>query len=265
MTNDATTRARQELAWGRSTVYRVLSDLALYPTFASGRPESWPESLQDGEVRLMRATEVLARHGYEGSALEPILAAGQTFFVERDVPLAEEYVRTFGHTVSVDCPPYEAQYQAPHVFQQTRTLADLAGFYRVFGLEVRPDAGERADHLGIELEFLHVLTLKEGYAIEHHGADRADLCRDAQRKFLGDHLGTWVDDFTTRLLQRSEKGPYAAYARALRGYVGAELTYLDVTPSRHKTLHPQTAPPQMPACGLGCGLAWDARALEGGP
>lgn len=262
---NSTTRSRQELAWARTTVYRVLSDLAFYPTFPAERPERRPESLQDDQASLERAAEVLARHGYERSALEAILAAGQTFLGERDVPLVEEYVRTFGHTVSVDCPPYEAQYQAPHVFEQTRTLADLAGFYRAFGLAVRPDAGERADHLGIELEFLHVLTLKEGYAIEHHGVDRADLCRHAQRKFLGDHLGTWVADFTTRLLQRSDEGPYAVYARALRGYVGAELAYLAVTPSRRKTLHPQTVPPQMPACTLGCGLSRDPSGPEGRP
>ena len=53
--------------------------------------------------------------------------------------------------------------QADPLFQPHR-LADLAAFYRAFGLELAADAAERQDHLCIELEFMSVLAAKEGYA-----------------------------------------------------------------------------------------------------
>ena len=69
-------------------------------------------------------------------------------------------------------------------------LADLAAFYHAFGLEVAEDAGERHDHLCLELEFMCVLAAKEAYAHEHQlDAEQLAQCRDAQKTFLREHLG----------------------------------------------------------------------------
>jgi len=63
-----------------------------------------------------------------------------------------------------------------------RSLADIAAFYWVFGLEVTADAGERQDHLCLELEFMCVLAAKEAYAGEHQfSGDQLGQCRAAPR------------------------------------------------------------------------------------
>ena len=78
---------------------------------------------------------------------------------------------------------------------QPHRLADLAAFYRAFGLEIgeRPEI-ERQDHLCIELEFMCVLTAKKP---PPHRTFQLDLelletCRTAQQNSFAN---TWAAGF----------------------------------------------------------------------
>ena len=116
-------------------------------------------------------------------------------------------VTAFGHAARGDCPLNEIEYgdlKADPLFQPHR-LADLAAFYRAFGLEVANGAAERPDHIGMELEFMSVLAAKEAYAYEHQlDDDQCALCRDAQKKFLREHLGRWSPGFARRLARAAD-------------------------------------------------------------
>jgi TorA maturation chaperone TorD len=84
--------------------------------------------------------------------------------------------------------PYEVEHKKGHEYAKAQIMADVMGFYRAFGVEPRAD---RADHIAAELEFMHLLTLKEAHALKAGQADKAELCREAQQKFLREHLLTW--------------------------------------------------------------------------
>lgn len=151
--------------------------------------------------------------------------------------LGAAHHRVFGHTVSGDCPPYEGEYGHAHVFQKTQCLADNNGFYRAFGLTLAPDFADRADHISVELEFLHVLAAKEAYALERdHGAEKVEIVREATRSYLRDHLGRWAPAFAARLESKARDGFYAGLARLLAAFVADEALAFDVTPA--------------PACGI---------------
>ena len=136
--------------------------------------------------------------------------------------LREGYEAVFGHTISKQCPPYETEYTNMHLFQQSDFLADLAGFYRAFGVAVK-EGTERLDHLAIQLEFLHLASFKEARALESGEAEAAAVCRDAQTSFIEDHLGRWAGIFAKRLERKDHEGTYAAAARMLRDFIAAEL------------------------------------------
>ncbi|MFQ5890665.1 MAG: molecular chaperone [Gemmatimonadota bacterium] len=241
--------ARLEEALARSSVYRLLSEVALYPGAGDGGPIAERE---DRRAEVEAACQILSEAGYAAEVLGPLAELGSLFLAAQSELVGAEYVRVFGHTVSKVCPPYEAQYGSPHIFEQTNTLADLAGFYRAFGLRVREGGGERLDHVGIELEFMHFLAFKEAYALECHGPDRAASCREAQQKFVRDHLGTWLDDFAVRLVRQAGSGPLRLYGEVLRAFAAAELVYLAVTPTRRKTLEPPPAFTGSLPCGASC-------------
>jgi len=141
------------------------------------------------------------------------------------------YVVAFGHAARGDCPLNEIEYgdlNADPLFQPHR-LADLAAFYRAFGLEVADGAAERPDHIGLEMEFMSVLAAREAYALEQQADDDLLIvCRDAQKKFLREHLGRWSRAFARRLARNATDDTLGALAKFLADFVGAECTRFDV-------------------------------------
>lgn len=141
--------------------------------------------------------------------------------------LMGEYLKVFGPAPSGAAPPYETYYGgSAHIFMQSQQLADLGGFYRAFGLET-PSA-ERPDHLAAELEFLHYLNVKEAYAREHAGEEEVQICREAQRTFLGEHLGRWIHAFSVRMKEHDASSFYTRLAAGAADFVKRECERLGV-------------------------------------
>lgn len=65
-------------------------------------------------------------------------------------------------------------------------LADLTGFYKAFGVESKSMI---IDHLAVECEFMAALLLREAYAESSGNKEMYEIVRDAQKKFIKDHLG----------------------------------------------------------------------------
>lgn len=196
----------------RAQAYCFLADAFLYPT------ENWLIDLPLVETIL-------------GS-----LDNYQLPITDRAIGISElqaEHRRAFGVVGSL-C--YETEFGLPHEFRQSQELADLAGFYRAFGFNLGGPVRERPDHLAVELEFIHVLALKEAWAYAHGIAEQAEVCVDAQRKFLQDHLGRWIAPFAESLARSAEDGPYVALARFAADFIRADAERLDV--------HPAPRPPE---------------------
>lgn len=88
---------------------------------------------------------------------------------------------------------YEGNYH--HAFNAFEEMADIAGFYRAFGLDFK---GERPDHLSLELEFMRILCLKESKAILDNEPENVEICLNAQREFLSCHLAGWTEELMER-------------------------------------------------------------------
>lgn len=188
----------------RAQVYGFLADAFLYPA------DNWTE---DGAVltEIMRGLDGL----HDDLDVEPV----------RLTELQAIHRRTFGLTGSL-C--YETECGLPHEFRQSQEMADINGFYRAFGLDLGGLTRERPDHLAAELEFMHVLAIKEASAINDGHAEHAAVCVDAQRAFLKDHLGRWAGLFAQALAQTAGPGPYAALAQFTAAFVEADAKRLGV-------------------------------------
>lgn len=206
-------------ALARSALYRWLSLALAYPDSDA------LTILRDGLHEVMAAasrylSEEMTHLEAIASELEQATPAG----------LREEHLSIFTHTFAADCPTYETAYGGRHVFQQVQTMSDIAGFYRAFGLDVGGSERERVDNICVELEFMHFLTYKEAYARTHHGADKARICREAQRRFLESHLGRWLPVFARKLATKTGQGFYHRVALLAGSLAAAEAELLQVQP-----------------------------------
>jgi putative dimethyl sulfoxide reductase chaperone len=239
-----------DAAMARAFVYRFLAQ-----AFADPTTENWAwMSAADNQHAVDCAVRALAP---SAPGLEAAAAALRGFLKPAGFePFREAYLAAFGHAARGGCPLNEIEYgdlKADPLFQPHR-LADLAAFYRAFGLEVADEAHERQDHLCLELEFMCVLAAKEAYALEHQ-LDGEDLgvCRAAQKRFLREHLGRWTPAFARRLGRMAGGNALGALANLARSFVEAECAWYGVVPgSAELLLRPvdEAAESLCHSCGL---------------
>jgi TorA maturation chaperone TorD len=244
------------LALWRSAAYRFFSQALLPPDRWEQAPAAPLETVAPDPPAPADACGLPAPPPAAADALRE--AAAVLAGTDRGA-LAAAHLDTFGHVVGTRCPPYEAQYVPGGVFAQAQCAADAAGFYRAFGLEPAARAAERADHVSVELEFMHVLAYREAYARVHHGPDQVALLVDAQRGFLRDHLARWVPALARRVGAQGAD-PYARIAAALAAWVAADAAGLGVAVDREDPasgVEPavEAVPEGMPGCGIACPLA----------
>lgn len=119
-------------------------------------------------------------------------------------------------------PPYETS----HAGGGAADLADIAGFYRAFGVTL---AGDKPDHLIAELEFVALVLTKEAHA-RTQADDRAEICLSARARFLRERLGTWTDAFADAVEARHPDSVWSHLARAAARCVQAEARECGVEP-----------------------------------
>ncbi len=145
--------------------------------------------------------------------------------------IALEYNRLFTATGSVLLPIYETEYAMDTVFAKTKELADLTGFYLAFGVELGNDSqGERPDHASIELEFMATLLIKEAYARNEGWDDKANVCLEARKKFLKDHIGRWGPTLCMMAKHKTEVEFYKTIAGLTMDLINKDVKDLNVKP-----------------------------------
>jgi putative dimethyl sulfoxide reductase chaperone len=202
----------------RAQVYLFLSTVFLYPQ------EDWLDSLF-----------TLSEIGHELN-IPPLEPAKWDLDLEG---LQSEHRRVMGLTGSL-C--YETEYGLPHEFRHSQELADIAGFYNAFGFSLGGAVRERPDHLAVEFEFLYLLSLKEAYALQKGTAEQAEICVDARRGFLRDHIGQWLGLFAESLAHTAPNSVYTSLARFAVAFVRADATDLGVTLEERRLVNVKPTP-----------------------
>lgn len=109
--------------------------------------------------------------------------------------LRSDYIDLFDRGRAAN-PIYETEYGRDRVMVKGHDLADIAGFYKAFGLGW--EEGEMVDHVAIELEFYAWLCLKSAHLEESGEPEGVEVVREARKKFLADHLGRFVSAIADR-------------------------------------------------------------------
>lgn len=203
-----------ENAIRRAQVYGFLAETFLYPR------ENWTEDAAL-VADIAAATGLSVTHydlRHTADSLRSLAASLP------DLQAAHRY--TFGIAGSL-C--YETEYGLPHEYRQSQEMADIAGFYRAFGFNLGGQKRERPDHVAVELEFMHILALKEAYALETGIPEHLEICQAAQGKFLHDHLGRWIGLFAQGVAHNAPDSLYVALAQFTADFVQADAERLGVS------------------------------------
>lgn len=204
----------------RAAVYGLLARLFTYPR-------------EDTLEILSRGNLLESLSGLDEGLVTPVYQLTELIQTLGYARLCEEYVHVFGHTVSNECPPYETSYGESNIFQQTQVMADIAGFYKAWGLDLAPDAHDRVDHISAECEFMGFLLLKLHYVRSKGEKEAEEICLDSCKKFLKDHMGKWVPNFSILVIKKAPNGLYAEAAKFMKNFVEKESEIFGVEPVKY--------------------------------
>ncbi len=170
---------------------------------ATAAVDDWPQAV-DEALREMRAA--IAARGEGDDAL---------------LDLEVEFTRLTIGPLEIPAMPYASFYLSPSRSLMTDETLDVRRRYLEAGVAVRELGRTPDDHLGVELEFLHLLTLlaAQAQAIGDEAACRDALAR--RETFLREHAARWMPAFADALAGSTQEPVFRAAAALLR--VVAEL------------------------------------------
>jgi TorA maturation chaperone TorD len=122
---------------------------------------------------------------------------GEAFERSGPAELLVEYARLYLGPPQALARPYASAWLGSDSASGQEAIRSLLALHSEGGFEVAEDFREPPDHIAAELEFLYLLIFRDNRTAGIARAGRAALLR---RRFLDEHLGTWI-------------GPYAAAVR----------------------------------------------------
>jgi DMSO reductase family type II enzyme chaperone len=232
---------------GRAYLHRYLAKAYEHPT-----PQGW-QWLTDSQTTAAVHSASRMLDESLGQTADAFLA---TLKREGFEQFMDACLAAYGHAARGSCPPNEIEYgdiKADSLFQPHR-LADLAAFYRAFGLELAGEEGERQDHICLELEFMCVLAARQAYGMRNQlNSDFLAQGYDAQKKFLREHLGRWTPAFARRLAAETPDLVLRKLADFTRSFIETECRRFGIHPgSEDLLLRPveDSADRMCDACGI---------------
>ena len=127
--------------------------------------------------------------------------------------LIREYDRLFR---AKDIWLYGTEYISEHEFQRSNYLADISGFYKAFGVEIKSD---RPDSLEAILEFMHYLIYKE---INAPSTEKAEICLDAQRKFFNEYVSVMAKAIAQKVIAQTQSSFYKTISLEMQEFLAEE-------------------------------------------
>jgi len=215
---------RISLQLARGRVYDILSSAFSYPW---NRKFFRPKS-------LLEPLDIALVDEEDWNHVKSIIETINKYLPKMTVKQAQqEYIRVFGHAVSMECPPYEMQYGTEGGIQsQTDVLIQLGGFYDTFGFEQpRNRTRERVDHISIELAFMFFMCFRTAFGIENgHEERNINVLSSSMKKFLRNHIGRWGPLFCIFTARKAERGLYKEIVDILAIFLRNENLLLDINP-----------------------------------
>jgi TorA maturation chaperone TorD len=141
----------------------------------------------------------------------------------------QEYSRLFLPAGNMAVSPYEMELMKDtpqHSMTIQAELADVAGFYNAFGLDTASGSPERVDNIATELEFMHVMALKEAVASDEDSQDHLEIVFQAEQKFVRDHLGRWITRLNDGIKNNGSSVFYSALGEMLCVWMELDSAFL---------------------------------------
>ncbi|HEX4884066.1 MAG TPA: molecular chaperone TorD family protein [Casimicrobiaceae bacterium] len=146
-------------------------------------------------------------------------ALGEAFAHEDLQALLVDYTRLFIGPAGKLASPYASSWMGRDGASPAMPVLKL---YGEAGFEVADNFRDLPDHVAAELEFLYLLIFRQAEAALDGDVDALAKWEALERRFLREHLGTWVPPFAHALREGATSRFYQRLADLTERFVAAE-------------------------------------------
>lgn len=212
-----------DLAKGRAAFYSLLN-----VHFTTLPDQSFIEQIRNGEFAAMLDSII------KDDSIAPDVIVGATLMRDYILKTKADTVLALAEKLGVDRtrlyrgvapgygppPPYESVWSSGG--EGTAILQAVAGVYREAGLARAPEATERVDYIGVELDYMREMAKREVQAWESGERQTALDSLKAQQHFMLEHLGAWAPAFVDKALEQVETDFYKGHLLMLRAFIAED-------------------------------------------
>lgn len=140
--------------------------------------------------------------------------------------VCSEYTRLFIGPTKLPAPPWESVYVSADKTIFTETTLKVRQCYLKYNFVPVHYRSEPDDHIGLELDFMSILSLMVETAILGNKISEAVEILKDQRAFLKDHLLVWVPQYVTDLVAGTSHPLYLGIASLLKDFLEIDLVVI---------------------------------------
>lgn len=133
-----------------------------------------------------------------------------------------DYARLFAGVKKLPAPPWESCYLSGKRQVCTKITEDVRQAYLEACMCQEPSEVEPDDHIGLELQFLGVLSKRIASAVESEDADLLAATSSQRTDFITEHLSRWAEAFSTDLERAAGTEFYRSLAQLTAGLIRYE-------------------------------------------
>lgn len=161
------------------------------------------------------------------SAIHPDLAESArrlgAAFVEQDMQtLLVDYTALFIGPSQARALPYASFWLTADQSGRHEATTAVLDLYAQGGFDVRDDLHELPDHVAVELEFLYLLIFARNQAQLNGDAEELAAASERHRRFVIEHLNTWIGAFAAAIKSGAETAFYRELAELTERFVRME-------------------------------------------
>ena len=148
---------------------------------------------------------------------------GEAFASTDPETLLVDYTRLFLGPVNALAKPYGSVWMSGEATLMQDSTMDVLSLYREGGFDLDEGFRELPDHVAAELEFLYLLIFRENVAQRESDLDALMANEALRKRFLADHVGSWVDRFSAAMTAGAGTDYYRALADLTQRFVAMEV------------------------------------------
>ncbi len=148
---------------------------------------------------------------------------------ENKKELIERYLNVdFADVTLLHLIPYESFYVREDAMIESGGANPVVSFYNDFGFRADLDRARvvSPDHIGVELEFMHLLCSKELEALKDENEEAANFIRNLQKDFLREHILKWAFMYLMNVYEEARYPFYKDASKALLEFLLEDFEYL---------------------------------------